>query len=263
MTAPGTRKTPIWLIVTLAVIAVAVAAGAVAAGVMESGKKSPVAAVTTSTPKNAPTTTRTPTSTATPAPTKAAAATPAPRPAVAPSSAPPIVPEPEPPPVQPAAPTPAQRQCPTGPVTANLTSVDIVKGASPPPGYGLTEITVTARGTLVNGSTAAIRVGEKDIPNFLGLDDRGQSVVIELYGTFDWTPPPGQPSMGEFSLNPGESVNYTAVSKAWDHTVAEVKYWYSANVSGSLLLYFPSNVRCPVPVMQPAEGKAIQNTFTG
>ena len=98
----------------------------------------------------------------------------------------------------------------------------------------------------------------------MGLDERGQSIVIELYGTYDWAPPPGQPSMGEFALNPGESVNYTAVSRNWDSTVKNVRYWYSANVSGSLLLYFPNKyVNCPVPVMEPAAGISIPNTFAG
>ncbi|WP_422759062.1 hypothetical protein [Paenarthrobacter sp. C1] len=262
MAYQGTMSKQIVLNVTLAVIVIAIAAGVVL-GVMTSSRNAPVAAVSTSTPE-VPATVNPTRSTTTPSPspvtfgTPAATATTTPRPVTAPSSAPPLVPEPEPSPARPVA--PAQRQCPTGPVTANLTSVDIAK-ADASYSADLTQVTVTGHGTLVNGSNAAISVGENDIPNFLGLDDRGQSIVIELYGTFDWAPPPGQPTTGEFILKSGQSVNYTAVSKVWNHTVAEVKYWYSANVSGSLLLYFPSNIGCPVPVMKASEGKAIPNTF--
>ena len=123
---------------------------------------------------------------------------------------------------------------------------------------------MTGRGILTNNTSSPIGVGEDDIPNFQGLNERGQSIVLELYGTYDWAPPPGQPSMGEFALEPGASVAYTAVSKTWDTTVKDVKFWYSATVPGSILLYFPGrDVVCPVHGMTPAEGKAIPNTFSG
>jgi hypothetical protein len=132
------------------------------------------------------------------------------------------------------------------------------------PSSSLTQVTVTARGILVNSTTSPIGVGEDDIPNFQGLDERGRSIIIELYGTYDWAPPPGQPSMGEFILEPGASVAYTAVSKNWDTTIKDVRFWYSATVPGSVLLYFPGrDVVCAVPGMTPADGKPIPNTFGG
>ena len=101
-----------------------------------------------------------------------------------------------------------------------------------------------------------------DISNFQGLDQRGEFIVIELYGTFDWAPPPG--SMGEFMLEPGASAAYTAASKTSNDTVKDVQHWYSPTIPGSILLYFPgADVVCPVQGMTPAEGKPIPNTFNG
>ncbi|MFJ6359533.1 hypothetical protein [Pseudarthrobacter oxydans] len=125
-----------------------------------------------------------------------------------------------------------------------------------------TRVTITAHGTMVNETSSAVGVSEQDIPNFLGLDERGQSIVIELYGRYDWAPPPGQPSMGGFHLEPGASINYTAISRTWDSTVKNVRYWYSSTIPGSILLHFPGrDITCQVNGMTPAEGKAIPNVF--
>lgn len=179
-----------------------------------------------------------------------------PRPTTAHTSAPPVH-------VQEQPPAPVKQQCPTGIVTAHLTSVDFV--TSPPRWKGETmlSVTVTARGVLTNDTTANIGVGESDIPNFLGLDDRGQSAVIELYGTYDWAPPPGEPSYGDFILHPGESVAYTAVANVFDTTVEEVRYWYSANDPGSILLYYPGLWNCSVPATRPDASWSIPNRYAG
>lgn len=263
MASQGVIRFKVALIVVLALLSVAIAAGAVVAGIVESNKKPVKAGATVSkatvearvvpvTPSRSPT----PEPTAAPLPARSPTAQ-APVPV---ATAPPVretVQAPVPAPV----PAPVRRQCPTGSVTAHLTSVTFDMAT---PSSSLTEVTITGRGVLTNNTNSPIGVGEDDIPNFQGLDVRGQSIVIELYGTYDWAPAPGQPSMGEFVLEPGASVAYTAVSKTWDTTVKDVRFWYSATVPGSMLLYFPGrDVVCPVPGMTPADGKAIPNTFSG
>lgn len=259
---------PVWVTVVLVILAVAVAAGAIAAGVIKSGKKplakAPTAAAARQseaiqrTWREEPEETETETAAADPS-TQPALPAPEPAPVLAPEQL--ITPTPladAPPPVH--VPGPQQRrECPSGAVSARLTSVEF--DVENPTMY---DIDVRARGVLTNGTSSPIAVGEDDIPNFQGLDDRGQSIVIELYGTYDWAPPPGQPSMGEFVLEPGASVAYTAISQSWKHTVQNVKYWYSAAIPGSLLLYFPGPlVVCEVKGQVPAEGSAIPNSFTG
>lgn len=61
-----------------------------------------------------------------------------------------------------------------------------------------------------------------------GLNDRGQSTVIELFGAYDWAPPPGKPSPGHFILQPGASVAFTAVHNKFASRIADVRYWYRA-----------------------------------
>lgn len=257
MESQGVSKLKVALIVVLALLAVAVAASAVVAGIVESNKKPAKTAATTSkTTAESTLFPVTPSASATLWPTAAPLATWTPT-AQAQVPVPNASPVPET--VQAPAPAPARRQCPTGSVTAQLTSVAFDMAT---PSSSLTQVTITARGILLNGTTSPIGVGEDDIPNFQGLDERGQSIVIELYGTYDWAPPPGQPSMGEFVLEPGASVAYTAVSKTWDTTIMNVRFWFSATVPGSILLYFPGrDVVCPVPGMTPADGKPIPNTF--
>ena len=254
---------PLGVTVTLVVLAVAVAAGAIAAGVIESGKK-PEAKASLTTAAQQPGATY-PSSwrektqdAATTHASQTALPTPEPAPALMPEQ--PVVPAPK---AEPVAPVqvpepPRRRECPSGAVSARLTSVEF--DVENPTVY---DIDVKARGVLTNGTPSPIAVGEDDIPNFQGLDDRGQSIVIELYGTYDWAPPPGQPSMGEFILEPGASVAYTAVSQTWKDTVQNVKYWYSAPIPGSLLLsYTGPLVVCEVKGQVPAEGSAIPNSFT-
>lgn len=261
---------PVWVTVVLALIAVAVAVGAVAAGVIESGKKPVVKAAATTAARQAEATY--PARHEEPEKTGDVAATPTTQ-SAPPPPAPAPVPVPEPAPEQPVAPAtlaeppapvqvpeqPRRRECPSGAVSARLTSVKF--DVENPSWY---DVDVEARGVLTNGTSSPIGVGEDDIPNFEGLDDRGQSIVIELYGTYDWAPPPGHPRMGEFILEPGASVAYTAISHTWKHTVRNVKYWYSAAIPGSVLLYFPGPlVVCEVQGQIPAEGAAIPNSFAG
>ena len=155
-------------------------------------------------------------------------------------------------------PAPSVRQCPSGAVTSTLTAVNIaVEKSSASPNRA----TVLARGTVTNGTSAPVGFLEFDIPNFQGLNVRGQPVVIELHGTYDWAPPPGVPSGGEIHLQPGQSVSWSAVSETWDTTVHDVTHWYSAAEPGSMLTFFGgSNVACQVGAMVPGTGAAILNT---
>lgn len=258
---------PIWVTVVLVIIALAVAVGAVAAGVIESGKKPAVKAAATPAARHVEP--NYPASPATSGSTVTALAVPTPVTVPAPKHVEPPAdrstveaPAPvlQPPATALQAPVkPPRRECPSGAVSARLTSVTFnVENPSP---Y---DIDITARGILTNGTSSPIGVGEHDIPDFRGLDDRGQAIVIELYGTYDWAPPPGQPSMGEFVLEPGASVAFTAIDHTWKSTVRNVKYWYSAAIPGSVLLYFPSPLSgCEVRGQTPAEGAPVANTFAG
>ena len=155
-------------------------------------------------------------------------------------------------------PTPVKRECPSGAVTSTLLSVtiDVEKSSS-----SLNKTTVTAHGTLTNQTSAPVGFLEFDIPNFQGLNVRGQPVVIELYGTYDWTPPPGVPSGGEIHLQPGQTIGWSAVSDTWDTTVHEVTHWYAAAEPGSILTFFGGrDVVCAPGAMAPGTGNAIPNT---
>ncbi|MCC3299406.1 hypothetical protein [Arthrobacter caoxuetaonis] len=174
-----------------------------------------------------------------------------------PPPAPPPAAQPEPEPWPPA------KECPVGQITARLTSVDFTESL---PGYGMGYVTVTGRGVLTNGTNVPVTFPEYDIPNFYGLDERGQSSVIELYGTFDRVPPPGQPSTGYIVLGPGESVGYTATAEnEFLETLTEVKYWHSSNGLASTLISFPDEyiLDCSVPYETPDASMSIPNTFTG
>ncbi|MCQ1987353.1 hypothetical protein [Arthrobacter sp. zg-Y844] len=131
-------------------------------------------------------------------------------------------------------------------------------------GDTMLDVTVTAHGVFTNGTSAPLAVDNADIPNFLGLDDRGESSVIELYGTYDSPPPPpGEPNAGEFVLESGASVVYTAVSDTYTDAVRKVKYWQADN--DGYVLYYPFRelVNCPVSFTAPTGPTAIPNTFSG
>lgn len=172
------------------------------------------------------------------------------------------------PPARPAveqdAPVPASTQCPSGAVSAHLTSVAFEVSAPAWEGDTFIEVTVTAHGVFTNGTSAPLAVDDADIPNFLGLDERGDSPVMELYGTYDSPPPPpGEPNLGEFVLEPGASVAYTAVTDTYADAIRQVKYWQADN--DGYVLYYPFRelISCPVNFMAPAGAQAIPNTFAG
>lgn len=261
MTSGETPKRQIWLAMA-AVVVVAVIVTAMVT-LMVSGTGSETARSTT------PSSTTTPTPvTAAPARTtlpKTARSTARKTPKATPS---PISEKPFTPPARPAveqaAPVPVSAQCPSGAVSARLTSVAFEVAAPDWEGDTFIEVTVTARGVFTNGTSAPLAVDDADIPNLLGLDQRGDSAVTELYGTYDSPPPPpGEPNPGEFILEPGESVVYTAVSNTYDEAVRKVKYWQADN--DGYVLYYPFRelVNCQVNFLAPPGAQAIPNTFAG
>jgi hypothetical protein len=174
------------------------------------------------------------------------------------SPAQPAAQQPEPSPV--ATPT----QCPTGAVSAQLTSVGFELAEPDWEGDPYIEVTVTAHGVFTNGTSSPLAVDNADIPNLLGLDERGDSPVMERYGTYESpSPPPGEPNTGEFILEPGASVVYTAVSDTSAESVRKVKYWQAD--SDGYVLYYPFHelISCPVSFTEPIGAKSIPNTFAG
>jgi hypothetical protein len=148
--------------------------------------------------------------------------------------------------------------CPSGAVTAALDSITFEWPYSTLPD----EVTVVGRGTLHNGTTAAIQIPEYDVPDLDGLDSKGQIAAIETYGEYDWAPPPGVPSGGYVVLQPGESVTYVVKDSTLGSMIVPVTHWYSATESGSVQMYYDTaSSLCTVTGMEDASGKAIANTF--
>lgn len=98
-----------------------------------------------------------------------------------------------------------QESCPSGSVTAALSSITFEW----PYSTLYNEVTVVGRGTLHNGTSAAVKISQRDVPDLDGLDSKGQNATIAQYGDYDWAPPPGVPSGGYVVLQPGESATYT------------------------------------------------------
>lgn len=148
--------------------------------------------------------------------------------------------------------------CPSGTVSASLDSIIFEFPYSTLPN----EVTVVGRGTLHNGTSAAVQVNERDVPNLEGLNARGQTSAIALYGDYDWAPSPGVPSGGVIVVEPGESVTYTVKDDTLASSIAEVTHWYSSTESGWLQMYFSNaGSLCNVAGMNPGSGKAIPNDF--
>jgi hypothetical protein len=155
----------------------------------------------------------------------------------------------------------AQKQpaCPSGSVSAALDSIQFEWRYSTLPN----EVTVVGRGTLHNGTSAAIKILEHDVPNLDGLDSRGQNATIALYGEYDWAPPPGVPSGGYVVVQPGGSVTYTVKDPTLASMIVPVTHWYSATDLGSVQMYYETaSSLCSIAGMPEGSGKAIPNIFT-
>lgn len=209
-------------------MAIAVAVGAIMAGVIESGrasasdKASLTRATGTASLEVRRQTTSPKTVAAVPSPTPTPTPTPAARPTgSAPTASVPGAPQyveaPAPAlgqtvPAQPPTLAPQPRNsCPSGSVTAALDSITFEWPYSTLPN----EVTIVGRGTLHNGSSAAIRISERDVPNLYGLDSKGRIATIELYGEYDWAPPPGIPSGGTSCSSLGKPSRTRSGMQPW------------------------------------------------
>ena len=251
------------LVAVFCLVAVAIASGAVVAGVLESSRvasakaaasptavqRPPSVATPQATPAKA---TSTPTPTMTRTPTAASVVADVPQQVVT-TETPRSARQPQPAP----APLPT-KTCPAGTVTSTLTSVDYKETSR----YGYPEVLVTGRGTITNGTTAAVQIMQTDVPDLEGLDERGQIEAIQTTGTYDWAPPPGVPSGGVIDLQPGQTLAFTVVEDTYRPS-STVKYWYSSTESGSVLMYFTDfrNANCHVFGMPERSGNSIANTF--
>lgn len=261
------RPLRIILITFACVLAVGIAAAAVIAGVVESERSSSAGKATGQGTTSA-SISEVIRPTAAPRTAIPKTASPAPMPSTAPSVA---VPEPTayvpevvqtiaaPAPAQPRVPAAKpQNTCPAGVVTAGLDSITFEWPYPTDPDA----ITVIGRGSLVNGTTAPVRITQRDVPNLEGLDSRGQTALIALYGDYDWAPPPGVPSGGVIVLQPGESVTYTVEDPTRASMITPVTHWYSAtDVASVQMFYEGSYTLCNVRGMAEGTGKAIPNTF--
>lgn len=174
-------------------------------------------------------------------------------PAAVQSTQPPV----QPGPALPAPPAAPKVVCPSGLMHASLTSV-----AFTPYEYRSDESIITARGVLRNDTTAEVLLSDSKVPDFIGLDARGNSVVIERYGDWDWAPPPGTPRQGFFTIQPGQSVAYTVKGQYPNEMLATVKFWYTAAEIGSLEANFNSGelISCRAPLAPAGKGQSIPAT---
>lgn len=242
-------------------LAVAIASWAVVAGVLETNRTASAKAAAMPSALAAPRPTadrptRAPVASATSTPT--ATSKPSTQPAVIEAPQVNVPATREPAPERPRASPAPVRTCPVGTVTSTLTSIgyeEVVR-------YGLPHVIVTGRGTLTNGTSAAVRITQTDVPDLEGLDERGQIEAIETTGTYDWAPPPGIPSGGVIDLQPGQILTFTVVEDTYRPS-STVKYWYSSTESGSVMMYFTDfgNTMCHVFGMPDHSGNSIPNTF--
>jgi hypothetical protein len=111
--------------------------------------------------------------------------------------------------------------------------------------------------------TAAVTVNDNDVPNFSGLDTRGESIIIELYGKWDWTPPPGNARANSIALPPGQQLTYTVSSTDHNSTINDVKYWFTAAALGSMEAVYDFNGPywdCPRPLRDDGQGFSLPAT---
>lgn len=162
-------------------------------------------------------------------------------------------------PVVPTSPVPQRSQttCPTGLVTAALSKISFT-----PANNGYDQSIISASGSVRNGTNAEILLFDNDVPDFQGLNNRGESVVIELFGKWDWAPPPGKPNLGFLTMQPGQSITYTITSTYFNSTINEVLNWYTAAEVGSLHASFndSSYIRCPNPLSPAGRGASVPAT---
>lgn len=122
---------------------------------------------------------------------------------------------------------------------------------------------VTVKGSVTNNTTAVVTVWDDDVPNFTGLNARGETVIIELYGKWDWTPPPGTARPTSLSLNPGQQLTYTVSSTEYNSTIHDVKYWFTAAALGSMEASFDFDGPywdCPRPLRNDNQGFSLPAT---
>lgn len=188
-----------------------------------------------------------------PSPSRAPSPLPTPAPEVQPLTQTPV------PPVVPAAPVPqtSQTTCPTGLMTAALSKISFT-----PANNGYDESIISASGAVRNDTNAEVLLFDNDVPNFQGLNKRGESVIIELFGKWDWAPPPGKPNLGYLTIQPGQSMTYTITSTSFNSTINEVLNWYTAAEVGSFHASFNDSryIRCPNPLSPAGRGVPVPAT---
>jgi hypothetical protein len=253
-----TRKRAILICAGAVLVAAAVC---IAVLVAMAGAKAPVSAAgsvvsqTTETPR----VTARPSITPTPAKTAAASPSPTYAPPPVPQFSQPAPPVAESPVAKPApAPAPARRLCPSGLVDAALASVSFS-----PYEYNDNKSVITVKGSVTNNTTAAVTINDNDVPNFSGLDTRGESIIIELYGKWDWTPPPGNARPNSITLAPGQQLTYTVSSTDNNSTINDVKYWFTAAALGSMEAVFDFNGPywdCRRPLRNDGQGFSLRAT---
>jgi hypothetical protein len=113
------------------------------------------------------------------------------------------------------------------------------------------------KGTVTNDTTAVVTLFDDDVPDFKGLNSRGEPIVIETYGKWDWKPPAGKPRPLYLALEPGERLSYVVSDTSSNSTINDVKYWFSDGQLGSFEASFDFDGPywdCPDPL--PSEDGA-------
>jgi hypothetical protein len=179
-------------------------------------------------------------------------------PPVTQSSEPVLAPAPPAPPAQRAPAPPPRVICPAGKVQPSLTSVSFSSYE-----YDKDKSVITVKGAVTNNTTGVVTLNDNDVPNFKGLNTRGEAVVIELYGKWDWSPPAGKPRPTHIAMQPGERLAYTVTSTSNNATINEVKFWFSDGQLGSMEASFDFDGPywdCPDPLPSNGEGDSMPAT---
>lgn len=159
-------------------------------------------------------------------------------------------------------PVASEPACPSGAVTVGLSSVTFSDDQT----YNgiMNVVTVTGQGTVRNASTSPATFSIISIPNVIGLDRDGRTVLSNNLGDFDYTPPAGQPRPDEVVLTPGESLNFSFTNKdERAETVADVTHWYIDLDYWTSYAVTPegTNYLCEIPVKVTEDGQSLPSTY--
>jgi hypothetical protein len=126
-----------------------------------------------------------------------------------------------------------------------------------------TMVDITGRGTIQNGTTAAVNVILYR-PTVQGLDVNGRQTMMFFNGDMDYTPPPGVPRPYDIPLGPGENVTYhVTATQVPSATVRDTIAWHvdpASNIGDYTDFHIFRD--CPdVPVSPPSGGASILNTY--